>query len=69
MDRRKKLGAKVVYFRKLKAITQKELAEQVGVSRQYLSRLEHGQCECSLEMIYNLAGVLNVEPEELIKDL
>ena len=36
MDRRKKLGAKVVYFRKLKAITQKELAEQVGVSRQYL---------------------------------
>ena len=69
MDRRKKLGAKVVYFRKLKAITQKELAEQVGVSRQYLSRLEHGQCECSLEMIYNLAGLLNVEPEELIKDL
>lgn len=69
MDRRKKLGAKVVYFRKLKAITQKELAEQVGVSRQYLSRLEHGQCECSLEMIYNLASLLNVEPEELIKDL
>ena len=69
MDRRKKLGAKVVYFRKLKAITQKELAEQVGVSRQYLSRLEHGQCECSLEMIYNLANLLNVEPEELIKDL
>lgn len=69
MDRRKKLGAKIVYFRKLKAITQKEMAEQVGVSRQYLSRLEHGQCECSLEMIYNLAGVLNVEPEELIKDL
>ena len=69
MDRRKKLGAKVVYFRKLKAITQKELAEQVGVSRQYLSRLENGQCECSLEMIYNLASLLNVEPEELIKDL
>ena len=69
MDRRKKLGAKVVYFRKLKVITQKELAEQVGVSRQYLSRLEHGQCECSLEMIYNLASLLNVEPEELIKDL
>ena len=69
MDRRKKLGAKIVYFRKLKAITQKEMAEQVGVSRQYLSRLEHGQCECSLEMIYNLASLLNVEPEELIKDL
>lgn len=69
MERRKKLGAKIVYFRKLKAITQKEVAEQMGVSRQYLSRLEHGQCECSLDMIYNLAGVLNVEPEELIKDL
>ena len=69
MDRRKKLGAKIVYFRKLKDITQKEVAEQMGVSRQYLSRLEHGQCECSLDMIYSLAGVLNVEPEELIKDL
>ena len=69
MDRRKKLGAKIVYFRKLKAITQKDFAEQVGVSRQYLSRLEHEQCECSLEMIYNLASLLNVEPEELIKDL
>ena len=69
MDRRKKLGAKIVYFRKLKAFTQKDFAEQVGVSRQYLSRLEHGQCECSLEMIYNLASLLNVETEELIKDL
>lgn len=69
MDRRKKLGAKIVYFRKLKAFTQKDFAEQVGVSRQYLSRLEHGQCECNLEMIYCMASALNIEPEELIKDL
>ena len=40
--RYKKIGAKIVFYRKLKSITQEKLAEEVGITPQYLSRIENG---------------------------
>ena len=40
--RYKKIGAKIVFYRKLKSMTQEKLAEEVGITPQYLSRIENG---------------------------
>ena len=39
-SRYKKIGAKIVFYRKLKSMTQEKLAEEVGITPQYLSRIE-----------------------------
>ena len=41
-SRYKKIGAKIVFYRKLKSMTQEKLAEEVGITPQYLSRIENG---------------------------
>ena len=40
--RYKKIGAKIVFYINLKSITQEKLAEEVGITPQYLSRIENG---------------------------
>lgn len=40
--RYKKIGAKIVYYRKIRNLRQEELAEEVGITPQYLSRIENG---------------------------
>lgn len=39
-SRYKKIGAKIVFYRKLKSMTQEKLADEVGITPQYLSRIE-----------------------------
>ena len=38
--RYKKIGAKIVFYRKLKSMTQEKLADEVGITPQYLSRIK-----------------------------
>lgn len=66
MDSLKKLGAKIIYYRKLKGMSQQELAGEIGVTRQYLSKMEHGKCSCNLEIIYKVAKALDVTPSDLL---
>lgn len=40
--RYKKIGAKILYFRKIRGLTQEQLAEKVGITAKYLSRVETG---------------------------
>lgn len=64
-NRRRLLGARIVFYRKLKCVNQKDLATKIGVSRQYLSRLEHGKCSCSIENMYRIADELGIEASKL----
>ena len=38
----RRIGLKISYYRKLKGITQEQLAELIGVSRQTISKWETG---------------------------
>ena len=64
--KRKMMGARIIFFRNLKGYNQQELSMLIGVTRQYLSRLEHGRCSCSMETMYRIAEVLEVDPAELV---
>ena len=67
--RYKKIGAKIVFYRKLKSMTQEKLAEEVGITPQYLSRIENGGYtkSVSLSTLMMIAGALDVTMSQLME--
>ncbi len=56
---KKKLRSKIKEFREEKGLTQTELAERIGVSRQTIYSLEKGDYNPSLTLSLKIAEVLN----------
>lgn len=67
----KKIGARIVYFRKIKGLTQERLADDVGISPQYLSRIENGSYpkSVSLSTLMRIAQKLEVPMSKLMEDI
>ncbi len=53
-------------WRERRLLTQRELAEQVGMSTGQINRIENGIHEPRFTTIRKLAVALNVSPEELV---
>ena len=62
------LGYNIAYYRKHKGLTQEQLAERVGISRQHLGAIEAPNlCRpLSLDLLFNLAAELEVEAYRLL---
>ena len=67
-SRYKKIGAKIVFYRKLKSMTHERLAEEVGITPQYLSWIENGGYtkSVSLSTLMMIAEKLGVTMSELM---
>jgi len=62
----KELGRQVLMRRKELELTQGELAEQAGISRNYVSLIERGEARnVSVNVLHELATVLGTTPAEL----
>ncbi len=63
------IGLNVAYFRKLRNLTQEDLAEKAGLSRSHLSAIEAPNIvkTLSLELLFNLADALDIEPFRLLE--
>jgi transcriptional regulator with XRE-family HTH domain len=59
--------ARLRELRRRRVLTLEELAEEAGVGRNTIWRLEHGVMGAQPRTIRKLARALNVEPEELVK--
>lgn len=66
MNQKNKLAENLVYLRKLKGLTQKELANRTNLTVRTIQRIEKGETEPHLQTIKLLAAALEVELEELI---
>lgn len=68
-ERMENLSYAIGYYRKAKKLTQEQLAEAVGISRQHLASIEAPRMNrgLSLELLFNIATVLEVEPYVLLK--
>lgn len=57
------------YYRKRKGLSQEQLAEELGISRQHLASIEAPNMDrgLSLELLMNIATVLEIEPYLLLK--
>lgn len=68
-ERYRDLGYAIAYYRKRKKVTQEELAEKIGISRQHLGAIEAPNMirSISLDVLFNIASILEIEPYFLLK--
>ncbi|MCG8608731.1 helix-turn-helix domain-containing protein [bacterium] len=58
-------GRRVRSLRKLRDLTQEELAEATSLSAEYVSKVERGLASPSFDVIAKLASALQVDPSAL----
>lgn len=68
MDVVQLFGANVRRHRKLKGMTQEQLAHEVGMERGYISDLERGQRNPTVRALGRLARALGVDPHALLHE-
>lgn len=61
-----RFGNKVKEIRKSKGISQEKLAEQSGVDRSYMGRIERGEKNISLTKVYQISNALTIAPSLLL---
>lgn len=68
-ERYRDLGYAISYYRKRKGMTQEQLAERIGISRQHMGAIEAPNMvrAVSLDVLFNIASVLEIEPYLLLK--
>lgn len=61
------LGLTIPYYRKLRGLTQAELAEATNLSRTHISNIEapNGKTSISLNKLFDIADVLEVPVKDL----
>ena len=62
-------GRRVRHYRAQQQISQEELADRAALDRTYMSSIERGKRNVSLENICRIARALNVDPAELVREL
>lgn len=67
-DRFIQLGITIAALRKIRGMSQEQLAEKANISRSHLSSIEAPNVAYpfSLEVLYNIADALEVQPEDLL---
>lgn len=63
-----KLGEKLTFLRKQRAMTQLELAEKLDISRQAVSRWEQGTSEPSTENLISIGKLFGVSVDDLVNE-
>ena len=61
------IGEQIVVFRKLRGLTQTELAEMVGKDRQYLYKIEKGRVTPNIVTLSIIASALKITLSELFE--
>ena len=62
------LGRQIAKFRKNRGLKQEELAEMVSLSTSYISAIERGVKNPTLENFIAIANVLKVSSDELLRE-
>jgi transcriptional regulator with XRE-family HTH domain len=62
------LGPKIRYYREQRGYTQEQLAQKLGKTKGYLSRIENGKERPNLELLANIADELKIRIKDLFDD-
>lgn len=69
MSLQKNIGTTLKALRAQKGISQEKLALETGIGRRYMSDIENGRRNVSLEIIEKLAAYFEISPSEFIKKI
>ena len=64
--RRKELGKRIKTVRKLKSLTQEDLAEWVDVDPSYIGHIENGRKNPTFKVLVKIAKALGLKIDELV---
>lgn len=67
-EKYRQIGLKIAYYRKLRGLTQEELAEQVGLTPAFIGHLEAPNISkaLSLDSLFDIATALEVPPHKFL---
>jgi transcriptional regulator with XRE-family HTH domain len=66
MDMRRLVGRNVRRLRRLRGLTQEQLADKIGFDQRYISGLENGRRNPTVVSLYEIAQGLGATPVDLI---
>lgn len=63
------IGLNIMYYRKLKNYTRKQLAQEVDISMAYMAKIESGTVSksVSLTILSKISSILNVSIDKLLQ--
>jgi len=61
-------GKLIRKLRKKKGLTQEVFADEAGLDVSYIGRIERGQVNLGLTIIYQIAAALKISPRKLLKN-
>ncbi len=64
-DKYRKLGLNIAYYRKMRGLSQIQLAEYINISRTHMSRIETADCAVSLDVVFDICDTLMISPAQL----
>ncbi len=69
-DEYRRIGLKISYYRKLKGMTQEQLAEKINKNLAFIGAVEAPNINrtVSLDTLFDIAKVLNVPPHKFLID-
>lgn len=62
----KRLGVRIQQYRKALGLTQEDIADRMGCSLTYISKLENGKASCNLERLFELSNLLECDAADLL---
>ncbi len=63
------LGGRIKLLRSAKNLTQEQIADQIGISRQRYARIENGTNNITLEVLTRIAKILDVQVGDITRVL
>lgn len=65
----KSVGEKIRYYRRIKNLSQEELAEKSGLSNNFIGEIERNVKKPSLESFVSIANALEISSDVLLSDI
>lgn len=67
-EKYRQIGLKIAYYRKLRGLTQEELAEQAGLTPAFVGHLEAPNIvkALSLDALFDIAAALDIPPHKFL---
>lgn len=66
-DKYEKFGLNVAYYRRMRKLTQEQLAELIGIDRTHMSNIELARTGAFLDVVFRLADALEVPVQKLFE--